>query len=50
MCAVCVCVCVYKKRFYYIWQRLEKEHQKQKKRDGEIGEHKLNETGAQNMQ
>ena len=28
---------------------LEKEHQKKKKRDGEIGKHKLNEMGALHM-
>ena len=43
-------VCI-QKFFCHAWLRLEKEHQKEKKkeRDGDIGKHKLNEMGVLNM-
>ena len=45
---MCVCVCVYTKASTTLekaWERIYKK----KRRDGEIGEHKLNKIGALNM-
>ena len=40
---------IYTKAFILYLIKIEKEYQKKKWRDGEIGEHKLNEIGTLNM-
>ena len=47
---VYVCVCVYvHKSFFTTFDSMRKNIKKKKRRDREIGKHKLNEMGALNM-